>query len=56
MDRKKHSEKVTNEAIERIGENRTLLNNMLRRKAMDRSYSKKKISFFMMPLKDRRQK
>ena len=45
MEKIKWSEKVTNEQVlERIGEKRTLLTNILRRKSqLDRSYSEKKL-------------
>ena len=42
-------EKVTNEVLERIGEKKTLLNNILNRKAN----WKEEIASFMMPLKHR---
>ena len=46
MEKVKWSEKVTNEQVlDRIGEKRTLLNNILRRRAnqLYRSYSEKKL-------------
>ena len=47
-------EKVTNEQVPgRIGEKRTLLNNMLRRKPIGFVILREKIAFFMMPLKGR---
>ena len=51
----KWSEKVTNEILERIGEKRTFLNNILRRKANWIGHIIR-ILFFMMPLKERRRK
>ena len=54
MEKIKWSEKVTNEQVlERIGEKRTLLNNILRRKANCIGNFLKENSSFMTPLKDR---
>ena len=46
MEKIKWSEKVNNEVLERIGENWTLLNNILGYKSLlDRAYFKKKLPF-----------
>ena len=54
MEKIKLSEKVTNEQVlEYIGEKRTLLNNVLRRKPIRSVIFSKEIAPFMMPLKGR---
>ena len=54
MGRIKWSEKVANEQVlDRIGEKRTLINNILRRKANWIGHILRKNASFMMPLKDR---
>ena len=50
----KWSEKATNkEVLEHIGENRTLVNNILRRKTIVLDTFEEKITFFLTPLKGR---
>ena len=54
LEKIKWSEKVTNEKVfERIGEKRTLLNNILRRKSIQLVIYGEEIASFMKPLKDR---
>ena len=54
MEKIKWSEKVTNEQVlDRIGEKRTLLNNILRRKTTGSVIFWEEIASFMVPLKDR---
>ena len=54
MEKIKWSEKITEEKLlERVGEKRTLSNNILRRKVNRLVIFGEEIAFFMMPLKDR---
>ena len=54
LEKIKYSEKVTNEQILcRLGENRTILNNILRRKTNSIGHILRKIASFMIPLNDR---
>ena len=54
MEKTKWSEKVTNgQVLGHIGEKRTLLNNIVRRKANRIGHIREEIASFMIPLKDR---
>ena len=54
MEKIKLSEKVTNEQVlDRTGEKRTLLNNILRRKVNWIDHMLRRITFFMIPSKDK---